>query len=76
MANVQDSDVAEKMQGTSGIVPKCVIVWALNKYGSTTFRTMQATSPMHWAWTGISMLLGVCVQGSYKQLWVLAITLV
>ncbi|GFY91443.1 hypothetical protein Acr_07g0016390 [Actinidia rufa] len=30
VANVQDSDVAEQMQGASGVVPECVTVWAVN----------------------------------------------
>ena len=39
-------------------MPECVTVWAVNKDGHMTFCTVQATRPMHWAWTGTSMLLG------------------
>ncbi|GFZ21926.1 hypothetical protein Acr_29g0010880 [Actinidia rufa] len=31
MAYVQDSNAAEQMQGTSGVVPECVMVWTVNK---------------------------------------------
>ena len=49
LANVQDSDAMEQMQGTSGVVPECVKVWAVNKDARKTFCTVQAARPMHWA---------------------------
>ncbi|GFS34781.1 hypothetical protein Acr_00g0035970 [Actinidia rufa] len=33
VANVQDSDAAAQMQGTSGVVPECVTMWVVNKDG-------------------------------------------
>ena len=30
MANVQDTDDAEQIKGTSGVVPECVTVWVVN----------------------------------------------
>ena len=33
VANVQDSDAVEKMQGTSGVVLECVTMWVVYKDG-------------------------------------------
>ena len=46
------------MQSTSGVAPECVTLWDVNKDGRTTFSKVQEARPMHWTWTGTSMLLG------------------